>query len=185
MACQCFVSIDRGQLLQTTALDIREEKTAAVSILRRPDKLRHVAAVFAERTLGTLTPLYTRERFFRGVAAGRKVRDWLPKATVSERRSFKIEHERTTASMISYMGVERLKLGRTAAATRHFPSKRPSMSSTAQTPPPGTQRPTPTSTLSGGSKFPARRGCSNSHAFRAARQRQTASHPDSARSNPA
>ena len=114
MACQCFVSIERGQLLQTTALDIREEKTAAVSILRRPDKLRHVAAVFAERTLGTLTPLYTRERFFRGVAAGRKVRDWLPKATVSERRSFKIEHERTTASMISYMGAERLKLGREA-----------------------------------------------------------------------
>lgn len=123
MACQCFVSIDRGQLLQTTALDIREEKTAAVSILRRPDKLRHVAAVFAERTLGTLTPLYTRERFFRGVAAGRKVRDWLPEATVSERRSFKIEHERTTASMISYMGAERLKLGR--VAVRPLPTESP------------------------------------------------------------
>ena len=38
-----FVSIDRGHVLQTTALDVRNEKIAAIYIVRNPDKLRHVA----------------------------------------------------------------------------------------------------------------------------------------------
>lgn len=42
-----FISIDRGQVLQTTALEIREGKIAAVYIVRNPDKLRHVASMFA------------------------------------------------------------------------------------------------------------------------------------------
>lgn len=46
-----FVSVDRGRVLQTTALDIRAGKIAAVYIVRNPDKLRHVAAVFADRAL--------------------------------------------------------------------------------------------------------------------------------------
>ena len=43
-----YVSIDRGQVLQTTALDIREGKVVAVYIVRNPDKLRHVAAVLEQ-----------------------------------------------------------------------------------------------------------------------------------------
>lgn len=39
-----LVTLDRGQALQTTALDIREGKIAAIYIVRNPDKLRHVAA---------------------------------------------------------------------------------------------------------------------------------------------
>ncbi len=39
-----FVSIDRGALLQTTALDIRNDRIKAIYIVRNPDKLRHVAA---------------------------------------------------------------------------------------------------------------------------------------------
>jgi RNA polymerase sigma-70 factor (ECF subfamily) len=39
-----FISIDRGEVLQTTALDIREGRIAAIYIVRNPDKLRHVAA---------------------------------------------------------------------------------------------------------------------------------------------
>jgi RNA polymerase sigma-70 factor (ECF subfamily) len=40
-----YVSIDRGALLQTTALDIRDGRIAAIYITRNPDKLRHVAAL--------------------------------------------------------------------------------------------------------------------------------------------
>lgn len=47
-----FVSVDRGHILQTTALDVREGKIAAVYIVRNPEKLQHVAAVFAGRTSG-------------------------------------------------------------------------------------------------------------------------------------
>ena len=39
-----YVSLDRGQILQTTALDIRDGRIAAIYIVRNPDKLRHVAA---------------------------------------------------------------------------------------------------------------------------------------------
>ena len=38
-----YVSIDRG-VLQTTALDIRDGKIAAIYIVRNPDKLRHLTA---------------------------------------------------------------------------------------------------------------------------------------------
>lgn len=40
-----YVSIDRGELLQTTALDIRDGRIAGIYITRNPDKLRHVAAL--------------------------------------------------------------------------------------------------------------------------------------------
>ncbi|MEE4455068.1 sigma-70 family RNA polymerase sigma factor [Novosphingobium resinovorum] len=39
-----FVSIDRGALLQTTALDIRNDRIKTIYIVRNPDKLGHVAA---------------------------------------------------------------------------------------------------------------------------------------------
>jgi RNA polymerase sigma-70 factor (ECF subfamily) len=37
-----FVSIDRGNVLQTTALDIRDGLIAVIYIVRNPDKLRHI-----------------------------------------------------------------------------------------------------------------------------------------------
>ncbi|MDH7639652.1 sigma-70 family RNA polymerase sigma factor [Sphingomonas oryzagri] len=40
-----YVSIDRGQLLQTTALDIRDGRIVGIYITRNPDKLGHVAAL--------------------------------------------------------------------------------------------------------------------------------------------
>lgn len=43
-----YVSIDRGQLLQTTALEIREGRIAAIYIMRNPDKLAHVALAFGQ-----------------------------------------------------------------------------------------------------------------------------------------
>jgi RNA polymerase sigma factor (sigma-70 family) len=39
-----FVSIDRGELLQTTALEIQGGKIAAIYIVRNPEKLKHVAS---------------------------------------------------------------------------------------------------------------------------------------------
>jgi RNA polymerase sigma-70 factor (ECF subfamily) len=54
-----FVSVDRGQVLQTTALDFREGKVAAVYIVRNPDKLRHVAAAFADWMAGHSSPADT------------------------------------------------------------------------------------------------------------------------------
>jgi hypothetical protein len=45
-----YVSIDRGELLQTTALEIRDGRVAAIYITRNPDKLRHVAALVEART---------------------------------------------------------------------------------------------------------------------------------------
>lgn len=38
-----YISVDRG-LVQTTALDIRDGKVAAIYIVRNPDKLRHLTA---------------------------------------------------------------------------------------------------------------------------------------------
>ena len=38
-----YVSLDRGRVLQTTALDIREDGIAAIYIVRNPDKLSHLA----------------------------------------------------------------------------------------------------------------------------------------------
>lgn len=40
-----YASIDRGQVLQTTALEIRDGRIAGIYIVRNPDKLRHVAAM--------------------------------------------------------------------------------------------------------------------------------------------
>lgn len=45
-----FVSIDRGEVLQTTALEVRGRKITALYIVRNPDKLRHVEAMLAEQT---------------------------------------------------------------------------------------------------------------------------------------
>ena len=42
-----FVSIDRGELLQTTALEIQGGKIAAIYIVRNPDKLKHVASTLS------------------------------------------------------------------------------------------------------------------------------------------
>jgi RNA polymerase sigma-70 factor, ECF subfamily len=38
-----FVTIERGDILQTTALEIAEGRVAAVYVVRNPDKLRHMA----------------------------------------------------------------------------------------------------------------------------------------------
>jgi RNA polymerase sigma-70 factor (ECF subfamily) len=43
-----YVSVDRGEVLQTTALDIRDGRIAAIYIVRNPDKLRHVVAAMGE-----------------------------------------------------------------------------------------------------------------------------------------
>jgi RNA polymerase sigma-70 factor (ECF subfamily) len=43
-----FVSIDRGAVLQTTALEVRDGKITALYIVRNPDKLQHVEAMLAE-----------------------------------------------------------------------------------------------------------------------------------------
>jgi RNA polymerase sigma-70 factor (ECF subfamily) len=47
-----YVSIDRGRLLQTTALEIRDGRIAAIYITRNPDKLGHVAALVEGRRPG-------------------------------------------------------------------------------------------------------------------------------------
>jgi RNA polymerase sigma factor (sigma-70 family) len=47
-----YVSIDRGQILQTTALDIRDGRVVAIYMMRNPEKLRHVAAVIEADRLG-------------------------------------------------------------------------------------------------------------------------------------
>jgi RNA polymerase sigma-70 factor (ECF subfamily) len=38
-----FVTIERGDILQTTALEIADGRVAAVYVVRNPDKLRHMA----------------------------------------------------------------------------------------------------------------------------------------------
>jgi RNA polymerase sigma factor (sigma-70 family) len=43
-----YVSVDRGEVLQTTALDIRNGRIAAIYIVRNPDKLRHVVAAIGD-----------------------------------------------------------------------------------------------------------------------------------------
>lgn len=45
-----FVSIDRGNLLQTTALEIRDGRIASIYIVRNPDKLRHIARTIQRET---------------------------------------------------------------------------------------------------------------------------------------
>jgi RNA polymerase sigma-70 factor (ECF subfamily) len=38
-----FVTMERGEILQTTALEIENEGVVAIYIVRNPDKLRHMA----------------------------------------------------------------------------------------------------------------------------------------------
>jgi RNA polymerase sigma-70 factor (ECF subfamily) len=38
-----FITIERGDILQTTALEIEDGRVVAVYVVRNPDKLRHVA----------------------------------------------------------------------------------------------------------------------------------------------
>lgn len=40
-----FVTLEQGDTLQTTALDVAEDKITAIYVTRNPDKLRHVALV--------------------------------------------------------------------------------------------------------------------------------------------
>lgn len=42
-----YASIDRGRILQTTALELRDGRITGIYIVRNPDKLRHVAAALA------------------------------------------------------------------------------------------------------------------------------------------
>lgn len=44
-----YIGYDRGNILQTTALEIRDGRIAAIYIVRNPDKLRHVAAMLDDR----------------------------------------------------------------------------------------------------------------------------------------
>lgn len=43
-----FVSIDRGAVLQTTALEVHDGKITALYIVRNPDKLRHIKAMLED-----------------------------------------------------------------------------------------------------------------------------------------
>ncbi|WP_434419367.1 sigma-70 family RNA polymerase sigma factor [Nannocystis pusilla] len=42
-----YASIDRGRILQTTALELRDGRITGIYVVRNPDKLRHVAAALA------------------------------------------------------------------------------------------------------------------------------------------
>jgi RNA polymerase sigma-70 factor (ECF subfamily) len=43
-----YVSRERGDVLQTTALAVRDGRITAIYIVRNPDKLRHVAELFRQ-----------------------------------------------------------------------------------------------------------------------------------------
>lgn len=45
-----YISRDRGDILQTTALDIRDGRIAGIYIVRNPEKLAHVAALMGEES---------------------------------------------------------------------------------------------------------------------------------------
>ena len=38
-----YISVDRGGVLQTTALDMHDGRITAIYIVRNPDKLAHIA----------------------------------------------------------------------------------------------------------------------------------------------
>jgi RNA polymerase sigma-70 factor (ECF subfamily) len=38
-----FITIERGDILQTTALEIEHERVVGIYVVRNPDKLRHMA----------------------------------------------------------------------------------------------------------------------------------------------
>ncbi|WP_410824051.1 sigma-70 family RNA polymerase sigma factor [Methylobacterium oryzisoli] len=48
-----FASLDRGEVLQTTALAVEDGRIRAIYIMRNPDKLRHVARILAQETPGS------------------------------------------------------------------------------------------------------------------------------------
>ena len=37
-----FITIERGDIIQTTALQIEDQKIVAIYVVRNPDKLRHL-----------------------------------------------------------------------------------------------------------------------------------------------
>jgi RNA polymerase sigma-70 factor (ECF subfamily) len=43
-----YISADRGGVLQTTALEVRDRRITAIYMVRNPDKLRHVAAALGK-----------------------------------------------------------------------------------------------------------------------------------------
>jgi RNA polymerase sigma-70 factor (ECF subfamily) len=45
-----FVTIEQGDTLQTTALQVEDGKIAAVYVMRNPDKLRHLADLAIQRS---------------------------------------------------------------------------------------------------------------------------------------
>jgi hypothetical protein len=49
-----YVGIDRGNVLQTTALDVRDGWIAAIYIVRNPDKLRHLDETLKREANGTV-----------------------------------------------------------------------------------------------------------------------------------
>ncbi len=49
-----YISRERGDVLQTTALAIEDGRITAIYITRNPDKLRHVAQALAVRPNPTL-----------------------------------------------------------------------------------------------------------------------------------
>lgn len=51
-----YLSIDRGDVLQTTALDVRDGRIVAIYIVRNPDKLRHLGAAFDATTPNDVPP---------------------------------------------------------------------------------------------------------------------------------
>jgi RNA polymerase sigma-70 factor (ECF subfamily) len=53
-----FVSIDRGAVLQTTALEIRDGRIGAIYIVRNPDKLRHVAGLPVQPEIMSTDPAF-------------------------------------------------------------------------------------------------------------------------------
>jgi RNA polymerase sigma factor (sigma-70 family) len=56
-----YITHDRGGVLQTTALEIRDGKVAAIYITRNPDKLRHVVTMLAaEGVIREAAPLGSR-----------------------------------------------------------------------------------------------------------------------------
>jgi RNA polymerase sigma-70 factor (ECF subfamily) len=38
-----FITVEPGDILQTTALEIEDDRVVAVYVVRNPDKLRHMA----------------------------------------------------------------------------------------------------------------------------------------------
>jgi RNA polymerase sigma-70 factor (ECF subfamily) len=48
-----FVTLERGDVLESTALQIEEGKITAIFIVRNPDKLRHLPQLVSPGSVGT------------------------------------------------------------------------------------------------------------------------------------